>query len=618
MDDATERRLLVASARADFLSAREADLHGVPPVVAASWRRSASSGVLPHQVTNDYHADLDLASRLVRCAEPIIERLSEAVADIPISVALTDNRARILSRTESNAWIGRLLDNVSFAQGFGYAEDSVGTNGVGTVLEFGESVHIVGPEHFVESLQTFSCAGAPIRDPLSGRIEGVLDVSCLSDQSSPVMHSLVRSAARGIEHNLLLDRSQPQQALFDSYTRIDARCREAVLAIGQKVVLSNTMMRTLVDREDHAALEVHTRFLMAHRDAVDDRVVLPSGCVVRVRGTRVSVGNEVAGMVAVVALVQDQDRTPPRAPVLDGHVSRPGSRPSVGRSGDARASAASAMSSAVAKVGGTTPAWRTAAAEIEAALREHQALLVLGEPGTGRFTLTAELYHLLHENGRSVALDAEDMNRSPDDVLALLLESDAQPTLYIMRGLERLTQATVERLLVSLDRAPKSQSQIYLAATAAWPSHQDDPYQALLHHFDTSVTVPPLRHRGADIAELANAMVTSLAPHRDVRLSREAVRAILRYEWPGNARQLQEALASALSRRPVGAIDVTDLPAFCQSAPRSWLTHLDEVERDAIVEALHDHEGNRVAAAAALGLARSTLYRKIKHYGITR
>jgi len=272
----------------------------------------------------------------------------------------------------------------------------------------------------------------------------------------------------------------------------------------------------------------------------------------------------------------------------------------------------------VAKVGGTTPAWRTAAAEIEAALREHQALLVLGEPGTGRFTLTAELYHVLHENGRSVALDAEDMNRGPDDVLALLLESDAQPTLYIMRGLERLTQATVERLLVSLDRAPKSQSQIYLAATAAWPSHQDDPYQALLHHFDTSVTVPPLRHRGADIAELANAMVTSLAPHRDVRLSRGAVRAILRYEWPGNARQLQEALASALSRRPVGAIDVTDLPAFCHSAPRSWLSHLDEVERDAIVEALHDHDGNRLAAAAALGLARSTLYRKLKHYGITR
>ena len=62
---------------------------------------------------------------------------------------------------------------------------------------------------------------AGILPPLSGRIEGVLDISCLVEHSSPLMHSLVRSAAHDIERNLLLDRSQCQQALFETFVRAD-------------------------------------------------------------------------------------------------------------------------------------------------------------------------------------------------------------------------------------------------------------------------------------------------------------------------------------------------------------------------------------------------------------
>ena len=63
-------------------------------------------------------------------------------------------------------------------------------------------------------------------------------------------------------------------------------------------------------------------------------------------------------------------------------------------------------------------------------------------------------------------------------------------------------------------------------------------------------------------------------------------------------------------------IEAADLPASCQSTPRSTLRPVDEVERDAIVAAIRDAGGNRKAAAAALGLARSTLYRKIRQYGL--
>lgn len=200
--DVANQRLRIAAARAGFLtSATEgsAVADAVPAVVAASWRRSRSAGVDAETAQATYFADLDTSSRLVRCARPIIDRLSQDTADTPLSIAVTDWKARVLTRVDTSRTIGLLLDNVSFAPGFEYAEGGIGTNGVGTVFESGLPVHIVGPEHFHERLQPFACAGAPIRDPISRRIEGVLDISCLTEHSSPLMHSLVRSAAHDIE-----------------------------------------------------------------------------------------------------------------------------------------------------------------------------------------------------------------------------------------------------------------------------------------------------------------------------------------------------------------------------------------------------------------------------------
>ncbi len=168
----------------------------------------------------------------MRCSRPVIEQLAEQTAGAPVCVVLTDDRARLLVRLDTTAAIGRAADDNRFAEGFGYDEGAVGTNGVGTVLESGGSVDVVGAEHFVEPLQPYACVGAPVRDPFTGRIEGVLDVSCRAEYYSPILHSVVASAAARIQDALLHDRDTGQQALFDLYTRVDARSRRAVLAVG--------------------------------------------------------------------------------------------------------------------------------------------------------------------------------------------------------------------------------------------------------------------------------------------------------------------------------------------------------------------------------------------------
>lgn len=155
------------------------------------------------------------------------------------------------------------------------------------------------------------------------------------------------------------------------------------------------------------------------------------------------------------------------------------------------------------------------------------------------------------------------------------------------------------------------------AATAEDTSRCGPALAGLLGRFERSASVPPLRTRSADLPSLVTDVLADLAPRRDTRLSAEALRTLSRHRWPGNVAELRDTLDAALRRRPVGTIEVGDLPESCQSAPRVALRPSDEAERDAIVGALRESGGNRVAAASALGLARSTLYRKISLYGIT-
>lgn len=600
MSDSADRRYLLAVARADFLEGAGAPLRsGVPDHVLASWRRSISRGVQPSVVESPYSTELDLGSRLVRCAEPVIDQLAEQVADIPMCVALTDSKARLLMRKDGSHAFGRVTDRVCFAQGFGYAEEVVGTNGVGTVLEYGQSVHIVGSEHFADTLQAFACAGAPIRDPFTGRIKGVLDISCYADHSTPILHSLVKAAAARIEHNLVSDRNQAQQALFDMYSRVDARSRDAVLAVGPTLVMANTRLRSTLDTLDRDSLESHVRFLMRRPATVDDRIDLPSGARVRFRASTVAVGDEVAGMVGVVTVLPEVDGATP---------TRVRCRPAVLGVGSARSTQPRVVES-------SSPSLRTAVSTVADALAHGQPVLVLGEAGSGRFTLLREQFGRHHPSGEVAQILPEELSGEPREAAARILGTPLGSVLHVVRDIDRVRSDAVskfvDRLLGSGDEIP------LFGATSSEVGEFDGAQQPLLGLFRACATVPPLRHRGADLPALATVLLAELAPHRDIRLTREALRVLSAYHWPGNAQQLCSTLADAVRVRPVGAIDVADLPAYCQSAPRNPLRPVDEAERDAIVAALRDSGGNRKASAAALGLARSTLYRKIRQYGIT-
>ena len=138
--------------------------------------------------------------------------------------------------------------------GFSYAEEVVGTNGIGTALESGGPTHVFGHEHYAEQLEGMACAGVPVRDPVSGKTVGVIDLTCWRRDADPLMLSLVRSTADQLTQALAETSSGRDVRLLQEYTRACRHTGGIVLALGNDVVMLNDHARQALSPADQAVL----------------------------------------------------------------------------------------------------------------------------------------------------------------------------------------------------------------------------------------------------------------------------------------------------------------------------------------------------------------------------
>jgi DNA-binding NtrC family response regulator len=139
-----------------------------------------------------------------------------------------------------------------------------------------------------------------------------------------------------------------------------------------------------------------------------------------------------------------------------------------------------------------------------------------------------------------------------------------------------------------------------------------------------TITVPPLRERAEDIVPLAYHLLADLEAE-DVRLGADAEDALLSHAWPGNLRELKNVLERGLLLNTGSVLRAGDLRfdapstrAIRAAGPRSDSARtLSEVEREHIQLALRAEQGRVEAAARRLGIPRSTMYQRIKDYGIS-
>jgi len=136
------------------------------------------------------------------------------------------------------------------------------------------------------------------------------------------------------------------------------------------------------------------------------------------------------------------------------------------------------------------------------------------------------------------------------------------------------------------------------------------------------IKMPPLRERKADIPLLVNTFLEKFSdPARPIHtISEDAMRRIMSYDWPGNIRELENAIERAVALGSGPILHVGDLPSNLQYASAEKLSEVDELvpletlERRAIFRALQETSGDKLAAARLLGIGKTTLYRKLKQY----
>ncbi|HXL62517.1 MAG TPA: GAF domain-containing protein, partial [Mycobacterium sp.] len=185
--------------------------------VLDSWRRSRALGVHPDRMNLPFVQEPNADSPLTTAAGPVLDRITDDLSAQGVSLILTSSDGLVLQRLASDASIMNALDTVRLAPGYSYAEEFVGTNGIGTALETGHPTFIRGDEHYHGTLTRLACAGAPIRDPISRRIVGLLDLTCWAGQSDPLQFALAKTAANQIEDRMRALAHESETALLEAY-----------------------------------------------------------------------------------------------------------------------------------------------------------------------------------------------------------------------------------------------------------------------------------------------------------------------------------------------------------------------------------------------------------------
>lgn len=292
---------------------------------------------------------------------------------------------------------------------------------------------------------------------------------------------------------------------------------------------------------------------------------------------------------------------------------------------------------------GSSPSMRELAELITVLARgEDATVLVLGERGTGKGRVAALIHRLSARSdgpfveavcGGSAAARESELGAGSAREPGLLARA-AGGTLFL-DDIAALDAAGQSELLRALDGGEAARGSGRAGARVVAATHRDLVAEVNAEHFREDlyyrlsavpVYLPPLRARPhEDVAAVARAVLAELCvemPGSPCELSREALDALVRYSWPGNLRELRNALERALIAAGEAAIvEPRHLSAEVRetsgSAPERHVPRtLAEVERQHVERTLRAHDGNRTHAAKELGISRATLIKKAKQYGV--
>ncbi len=645
----------------DFLTFRDpsrSQTSGVRREILESWSRSLDSGIDAGAEIAPLGGAADRSeetrprnAELCAAAERPFAKIGPLLAESNAMLILTDAEGLVLEQIGDD----RTRDaarGIHLMRGGRWGESAMGTNAIGTAIRTGRPTIVHASEHFCRSVKEWTCAAAPIRDPVDNRLLGVVDLSGPPGIFRPHNVAMIAAVAREIESSLAERQETCRIRLLEAF--LDSG---SVAGKGDAVVILDRFGRVMYHRTPSArAMDTPTaadlalgRQLIALSDSMSDHEIAsampphlrPSGI------SRLVLDGRFSGAALVLPL-----RERPSRPVTEAPRAAPlRIPPRSGAAGDELLMI------------GQTPRFLEAVELARRAAEAGASVLVQGDTGTGKVlfarlvlagarhkgkgpfvtvncgAISAELFGselFGHVAGAFTGASREGkpgkFEQADGGVLCLdeigEMPLDLQP--YLLRVLE---QRAVYRIGCSRRRQVDVQ---LIAMTNRDLSREVEAgrFRRDLYYRIGTVTidVPPLRDRVIDIPALAehfNARIAERAGRAPLRLSDAAMERIEAYAWPGNVREMRNLFERLHLMLAGTTVTEADLPAaFRQAAERpspapepaepEEPASLSDLEAMAIRRALVTEDGNLTRVAALLGISRPTLYRKLKAYGIRR
>lgn len=573
-----------------LLRERELFLEGADPAqrgivrkeIVQSWKRSLMHGLEPERSRPTFRSEQQSSGQLLSVAVPVIESKRGVLVDSSSSLTVTDANGCVVARWVEDSCFSRRLDRHDVLPGYSFAETTVGTNSGGMVLETGRPALVAGPEHFFEESLQLTCAGAPILHPVSKRLIGTLNLTCRYSDTSPIMLAWVCEVAAQIERALATSATRREQLLFEAFLADNRDSRHAVICLDEQTIISNAAAARILGPSDQAILWEHAaRTLRSSTDTAAEKTVsLADGAAVGVDVVPVTDGPTTVGALLRLKVASHPSR--------GGRSQEP--------------------APALGDLVGNSPAWRAMCHAVTDA--GTHALLLTGGQGVGKFAVARAL---AAESDTVVVDTLTQCSADTDWVTSVTGAVDRGPALLILRHIDALAAGDLRATATAVARARARR--IRVVATTSAPAID---LSRVVEWFDRVVEVPSLAERAGDLPLLLEAASRRYSPSGEkVHWMPDAVQVLGRIDWDRNVAGLDALVRELVAGRNRQYIGAQDLPIEHRvQASRRKLQGLEQVEAKAIMNALRDAGGNKRLAADRLGIARSTLYRKVRSLGI--
>ena len=625
----------------------------VPPLIAASWQRSRGR-VNPNnameftRMGSDYMLASQTASfDLMAIARPVIEDVYQCVQNSGTAILLTNSIGCVLDLVGDDEVL-KIMYEWGCGVGSILSEELIGTSSFGLALTERMPVQVAGREHFVHQFHIATGAAAPMFD-ISGRLLGVLGIVMPIERYHIHSLGLVAAAARAIENQRQSD------LLFAEQNSQLGQLNTILSAISDGILVLNA--DHVVVHANNAAsqmLGIPSRSMMGKR--ADTLLSMPSflsraisqqTSLIDVEGIVNVEQQEINCLISLDFVFKSQNE-------LQWIIITLRSGKKVRRLVQSQVGATASLT--LDDIPGDSPQLHRVRNFVKSAAGAQASILIRGEIGTGKNALASAIHNAAdRRDGPFVVFSCSSIpnelvvsellgNEDRDERRNLsgrlskfeladggtlffqnvdVLPLEAQSVL-----LNALELGVIQRLgsqrAVEINTRVIGSTSASMETLIAQGAFRPDLYYRLSTF---TVTLPPLRERPRDIPLVVDRILSRFEKQLGykVSLAPEVMDVFKKYLWPGNIREVEAVLGRAATQvAGTGVIGLSDIPANVRRMettpqnirPLLQVSSLGEMERETILLTAQMQRGNVSRMAHALGVSRTTLWRKLKSYGI--